>query len=37
VAYFPSVVPLGTKLRAFLPAAQVGPDFASGHSNFVVN
>jgi plastocyanin len=37
VAYFPSYVPLGTKLRAFLPASQVGSDYLEGHSNFVVN
>lgn len=37
VAYFTSYVRLGTKLRAFLPASQVGSDYLEGHSNFVVN
>jgi plastocyanin len=31
-----SFVPVGTKLRVFLPADQVSPDFLEGHSNFVV-
>ena len=30
-----SFVPLGTKLRVFMSAAQAGPDYANGQSNFV--
>jgi plastocyanin len=37
VVYFTAPVRLGTKLRAFLPSNQVGPDYTEGHSNFVVN
>jgi len=33
---FTSHVRLGTKLRVFLPASQLSPDYADGHSNFVV-
>jgi hypothetical protein len=29
-------VPPGTKLRVFLPANEVSPDYLDGHSNFVV-
>jgi plastocyanin len=36
VAYFVTVVPAGTHLRAFLPKSQVGSDYLDGHSNFVV-
>jgi plastocyanin len=36
VAYFVTVVPAGTHLRAFLPKTQVGSDYLDGHSNFVV-
>jgi plastocyanin len=36
VAYFVTVVPPGTHLRAFLPKSQVGADYLDGHSNFVV-
>jgi hypothetical protein len=36
VAYFVTVVPAGTHLRAFLPKNQVGSDYLDGHSNFVV-
>jgi plastocyanin len=36
VAYFVTVVPAGTQLRAFLPKSQVGSDYLDGHSNFVV-
>ncbi len=36
VAYFVTVVPSGTHLRAFLPKNQVGNDYLDGHSNFVV-
>ena len=36
VAYFNTVVPAGTHLRAFLPKTQVGSDYLDGHSNFVV-
>jgi hypothetical protein len=36
VAYFVTVVPEGTHLRAFLPKTQVGSDYLDGHSNFVV-
>ena len=36
VAYFVTIVPAGTHLRAFLPQAQVGSGYLDGHSNFVV-
>jgi plastocyanin len=36
VAYFVTLVPSGTHLRAFLPKSQVGTDYLDGHSNFVV-
>jgi plastocyanin len=36
-AYFTTFVRLGTKLRIFMPADQVGPDYLDGHSNFIVN
>lgn len=36
VAYFVAVVRPGTHLRAFLPQSQVGSEYFSGHSNFVV-
>jgi plastocyanin len=36
VAYFVTVVPAGTHLRACLPKSQVGSDYLDGHSNFVV-
>ena len=35
VGYVTSFVSLGTKLRVFMQAAQAGPDYADGHSNFV--
>jgi hypothetical protein len=35
VGHVTSFVNLGTKLRVFMPAAQAGPDYADGHSNFV--
>jgi plastocyanin len=35
VGHVTSFVPLGTKLRVFLTAAQTGSDYAEGHSNFV--
>ena len=35
VGHVTSFVPLGTKLRVFMTAAQAGPDYADGHSNFV--
>jgi hypothetical protein len=31
------LVNLGTKLRIFMPASQVGSDYLEGHSNFIVN
>ena len=37
VAYFTTLVNLGTKLRIFMPASQVGSDYLEGHSNFIVN
>jgi plastocyanin len=37
VAYFTTLVNLGTKLRIFMPASQVGADYLEGHSNFIVN
>jgi len=37
IATFTASVPLGTKLRIFMPADQTGPDFLDGHSNFVLN
>jgi plastocyanin len=36
-AYFTTFVQPGTKLRIFMPADQVGPDYLDGHSNFIVN
>jgi hypothetical protein len=36
-AYFTTSVRLGTKLRIFMDASQVGPDYFPGHSNFIVN
>jgi plastocyanin len=36
-AYFTTFVRLGTKLRIFMDASQVGPDYFPGHSNFIVN
>jgi len=35
VGHVTSFVNLGTKLRVFMTAAQAGPDYADGHSNFV--
>ena len=37
VAYFTTLVKLGTKLRIFMAANQVGADYLEGHSNFIVN
>lgn len=37
VTTFSASVPLGTKLRVFMPATQTSPDYLDGHSNFVVN
>ena len=37
VSYFTTLVNLGTKLRIFMPASQVGSDYLEGHSNFIVN
>jgi plastocyanin len=37
VATFSASVPLGAKLRIFMPASETSPDFLDGHSNFVVN
>jgi plastocyanin len=36
-AYVTTLVQLGTKLRIFMPASQVGADYLEGHSNFIVN
>ena len=36
-AYFTAFVRLGTKLRIFMPASEVGSDYFAAHSNFVVN
>jgi plastocyanin len=36
-AYVTTLVRSGTKLRIFMPANQVGPDYFEGHSNFIVN
>jgi plastocyanin len=36
-AYVTTFVRLGTKLRIFMPAAEVGADYSEGHSNFIVN
>jgi hypothetical protein len=35
VGHVTSFVPLSTKLRVFMTAAQAGPDYANGQSNFV--
>jgi plastocyanin len=35
--YVTTLVRSGTKLRIFMPANQVGPDYFEGHSNFIVN
>jgi len=35
VGHVTSDVPLSTKLRVFMTAAEAGPDYADGHSNFV--
>jgi plastocyanin len=37
VSYFTTFVNLGTKLRIFMTAGQVGADYLDGHSNFIVN
>jgi plastocyanin len=37
VAYFTTTVPLGTHLRIFMSAGQVGSDYFAAHSNFIVN
>jgi plastocyanin len=36
-AYVTTFVRLGTKLRIFMTASQVGADYFKGHSNFIVN
>jgi hypothetical protein len=35
--YVNTLVRRGTKLRVFLPADQVGPNYLDGHSNYIIS